>query len=70
MDLGWWWTNIPIKYEKSTKSQSVTEWHEYDKCGAMYKYVECSCYHEIEAVEYFELLDMRYGDMNAVTKRI
>ena len=36
----------------------------------MYKYVECSCYHEIEAVEYFELLGMRYGDMNGVTKRI
>ena len=32
--------------------------------------VECSRRHEVEAVEYFDLLDMRYGDMNAVTQSV
>ena len=31
--------------------------------------VECLRY-EVEAVKYFELLDVRYGDMNAVTQRV
>ena len=30
---------------------------------------ECLCCQEVEAVEYFKLLDMRNGDMNAVTQR-
>ena len=34
----------------------------------MNKNVEYLCCHEVEAVEYFELLDMRHGDMNAVTQ--
>ena len=34
------------------------------------KNAECSCYHEVEAVEYFELMSMRYGDTNVVTLRI
>ena len=25
---------------------------------------------KVEAVEYFELLDMRYGDINAITQRV
>ena len=32
--------------------------------------IECLCYHEVEAVEHFELLGMRYGDMNAVTQKV
>ena len=31
--------------------------------------IECLCYHEVEAVEHFELLGMRYGDMIAVTQK-
>ena len=30
----------------------------------MNKNVECLCCHEVEPLEYFELLGMRYGDMN------
>ena len=41
-----------------------------DKCGAMHKNVECLCCGEVEAVEHYELLGMRYRDMNAVTQRI
>ena len=36
----------------------------------MDKNVECLCCREVKAVEYFELLGMRYGDMNAVTQRV
>ena len=34
------------------------------------KNVERLCCHEVKAVECFELLGMRYGDMNAVTQRV
>ena len=60
----------PNTHEKSTKKHSVTECYRCNKCGAMDKNVECLCYHEVEAVEYFELLNMRYGDMNAVSQRV
>ena len=36
----------------------------------MGKNVECLCCHEVEAVEYFTLLGMRYGYMNAVTQSL
>ena len=36
----------------------------------MVKNVECLCWHKVEAVTYFELLGMRYGDVNAVTHRV
>ena len=38
----------------------------------MDKNVECLCCHEVEAMEYFELLGMtmKYGDVNAVTQRV
>ena len=36
----------------------------------MDKNAECLCCHEVEAVEYFELLGMKYDEMNAVTQRI
>ena len=36
----------------------------------MDKNVEGFCCNEFEAVEYFELLGVRYGDINAVTQRV
>ena len=51
------------------KNQSVTEWYRCGKCGAMHKKLECLHYHEVKAVNYFELLSMRYSDTNAVTQR-
>ena len=36
----------------------------------MNKNWECLCCHEVEAVEYFELLGMRYVNMNAVTQSL
>ena len=61
-------TNISNTHEKSTKNQSVTEWYRCGKCGAMDKNVEYC--HEVKATEYFEKLDMRCSDMNAVTQRV
>ena len=52
---------------KNKKTHSVTEWYRCGKCGAMDKNVEYLCCGEAEAMEYLELLGMRYGDMNAVT---
>ena len=66
--LGWQGTNISNTHEKSTKDKSVTEWDRCGKCGTMDKNVECLCCHKVEAVEYFKLLGMRYGDVNAVTR--
>ena len=43
---------------------------ECGKCGAMDKNVECLWCEEIKVMEYFEVLVMRYGDLNAVTKRV
>ena len=62
--------DIPNTDEKSTKSQSVTDWYRCGQCGAIDKNVGCFFCHEVDAVEYFELLGMRYDDMNAVTLRI
>ena len=36
----------------------------------MDKNVEWLCCQEVEAMEYFQLLGMRYDDMNAVTQRV
>ena len=36
----------------------------------MDKNVECLCCNKVEAVKYFELLGMRYGDMNTVTQKV
>ena len=36
----------------------------------MDKNVECLCCHEADAVEYFKLLGMRYGNTDAVTQRV
>ena len=59
-----------MTHEKSTKNQNLTEWYRCGKYEAMNKNVECSCYDKVEAVEYFELLGMRYSDLNAVTQRL
>ena len=40
------------------------------KCGAMDKNVAYFSYHEIEAVEQFESLGMKYDDLNVVTHRV
>ena len=58
-----------IRMENQQKNQNVTEWYRCDKCWAMDKNVECLRCHEVEVFEYFELLDIRYRDMNAVTQR-
>ena len=55
---------------KNQQNQSITGWYWCGKCKAMDKNVECLCFHEIEAVGYFELLGMRYGDKNAVIQRV
>lgn len=69
--LGWEETNIPILQEKLTKNQIVTEWYRCGKYGAMDANVvdnECLCCHQVKAIAYFELLDVRYGDMSAATQ--
>ena len=55
---------------KNQQNQSVTERYRGRKCGATDKNVEWLCCHEVEAMGYFELLGMRYGDMDAVTQRV
>ena len=40
------------------------------ECGAINTNVECSCCYVVEVVEYFQLLYLRYGDMNGVTQRV
>ena len=62
--------DIPNKHEKSTKNQSITEWYIYGKCRAMGKNVACLYCHQVEAVEYIELLSMRYNDTNLVAQRV
>ena len=66
---GWYAWNAHTQ-EKSTKSQSVTEWYRCGKCGVMDKNVECFSCHTVADVEYFSLLGMRHGDVNAVTQRV
>ena len=62
--------DIPNMHEISTQNQRATEWYRYDKCGAMDKNLKCLDCDDIEAVEYFEFLGMRYRDINAVTQRV
>ena len=57
-------------HEESTKNQSVTEWYRCGECGAVGKNVECLRCEKVEDVGYFELLGMKYGDMNAVTQGV
>ena len=67
--LGWRETDILNTHKSLTENQSNTKWHRCGRCGAMSKHVECLCCHEDETVQYFELLGMRYSDMNAVIRR-
>ena len=55
--------------EKSRKSQNVTEWCRYGKCGVMHTNVECLNCDKVEALGYFQLLDMRSDDRD-VTERV
>ena len=71
----WWGTDIPNTHEKSTKNKRATEWYRWmvnhgGECGAINTNVECSCCYVVEVVEYFQLLYLRYGDMNGVTQRV
>ena len=56
--------------EKSIKSQSVTEWCRCGKWGVMYTNVEYLSCGKVEALGYFQLLDTRYADRSADTKRV
>ena len=61
---------MPNTHENSIKKQSVTKWSKCDKWGTMGKYIEYLCYQEVQAVEYFEQLSMRYCDVNTVNQRV
>ena len=56
--------------EKLRKIQKVNEWCRCGKCGVMDTNVVCLSCGKVEALEYFQLLDIRYDDWNAVTERI
>ena len=59
-----------ICMKNQQKNQSVSEQYRCGKCEAIDKNVECSCCDEVKAVEFFELLGMKYSDINAVTQRV
>ena len=59
-----------MRIKNQHKNQRITKCYSCDKCVAMDKNVECLCCHEVEPLEYFELLGMRYGDMNAVNQKV
>ena len=54
--------------EKLRKSQSVSEWSRCGKWGAMHTNLEYLSWREVEVLGYFQLLDMKYDDGNAVSK--
>ena len=62
--------DIPNMREKSRKSQSVTECCRCGKWGVVHTNVEYLSSDKVEALGYFQLLDMRYDDRNVVTKRV
>ena len=62
--------NIPITREKSRKRQSVAERCRCGKWSAIHTDVEYLSCGEVEALEYFQLLDARYDDRNVVTERV
>ena len=57
-------------HEKSRKNQNITEWCRRGKCGVMDTNVECLRRDKVEALGYFQLSGMRYGDAKAVTQRV
>ena len=52
------------------KNQSVTRWYGCGKCGVMDINVECLFCHQVEAMKYFKLLGMRYGDTNIFIQKV
>ena len=65
--------NTPKLYtthEKSRKSQSVTGCCRYGKRGVMDVDTDYFSCHEVEALEYFQSLDMRCNNKSGVTKRV
>ena len=56
--------------ENSRKTKSVTEWCRCRKYGTMEANDECSSCSKVEALGYFQLLDMRYNDRDAATRRV
>ena len=72
--LLWRGTDIPKKNQQSTwkiNKKSKGYWIiQIGNCRAMHKNVQCLYYHEVEAMEYLELLCITYGDMNAATQRV
>ena len=62
--------DIPNTREKSRKSQNVNEWCRCGKWDVMHTNVEHLSCGEVEALGYFQLLDMRYDDNNVVTERV
>ena len=59
---------MPNTHEKSIKNPCVTEWCRCEKLRVMDTNVKCLSCGKVEALGYFQLSDMRYNDMNAVTK--
>ena len=57
-------------HEKSRKSKSVTEWCRCGEWGVTHTNVEYLSCGKVEALGYFQLLDMRYDKKNAVTERV
>ena len=62
--------DIPYTREKSRKTPSAIEWCRCEKFGVICINVEYLGCGEVEALGYFQLLDMRYNDTNAVIERV
>ena len=50
--------------------ESVTEWCRCGKWDVMHTNVEYLSWDKVEALEYFQLSDMRYNDKNVVIERV
>ena len=55
-----------IKYHK----KRITKCRRCSKCEVLDTNVECLSYREVEAVEYFKLSGMTYGDTNTVSQSV
>ena len=53
-----------LRMKNQQKIKALPQWHRCGKCGAIDKNVGCLCCNEVETVKYFELLGMRYSDLN------
>ena len=62
--------DIPNACKKFKKIQSVTECYRCWKWDVMHTNVEYLSCGEVEALGYFQLLDMRYDDRNVVIERV